>query len=302
MPPGESPAVFIHEDTDAAQYPLSPQKPRHHTARAIATATVVAIAEHSLDKLLTRDQLAYAVTAIENEDPEWVFSLFTNPDIQAIPTDHLPALFSHLRPMEVKAGQVLFRQGEPADYYYIIRRGRARASISNPIGGTAATVAELGVGDSFGGSSLLSGERHSATVSMLSDGLLMLLCPHDFNTLIKPPMVHRVAIDDFGTGYSSMGYLKLLPVHVIKIDRCFIQRLPNDSDDAAIVRAIIAMARQLHLEVTVEGVETQAQADFLKAEGSHRWQGHYYSQPLPAPEITPLLGRLFEANLAGSAV
>lgn len=190
----ESTAVFIYEDTDPAQHPLSPHKPRCHTAKAISFTVALAIDDHLLDKLLTHDQLAYEVTAIENEEPEWVFSLFINPDIQKIPSAHLPALFSHLRPLRVKAGQTIFRQGEPADYYYIIRQGRAR--VSRQIKGSAAAVAELGVGESFGGSSLLSGEPHSSTISMLSDGLLMLLSPSDFNTLIRPPMVHLIGAEE----------------------------------------------------------------------------------------------------------
>lgn len=192
----ESPVVFIYEDTDAAQYPLSPQKPHCCTARAMSITVVLSIDDHLLDKLLTHDQLAYEVTAIENEDPEWVFSLFTNPDIQKIPSAHLPALFGKLRPMQVKAGQIIFRRGDPADYYYLIRRGRAWVSRSSEPGGTSATVAEIGVGEGFGGASLLSGERHGSTITMLTDGLLMLLSPSDFNALIRPPMVHRVGAEE----------------------------------------------------------------------------------------------------------
>ena len=97
------------------------------------------------------------------------------------------------------------------------------------------------------------------------------------------------SIDDFGTGYSSLSYLKLLPVHNLKIDRSFVRDIDSDSNDAVIVETIIGMATHLGLEVIAEGVENLAHLDFLKAHGCHRYQGYYFSRPLPADEVTQLL-------------
>lgn len=91
-----------------------------------------------------------------------------------------------------------------------------------------------------------------------------------------------IAIDDFGTGHSSLSSLKSLPIDQLKIDKSFIQNIPNDKDDMAIVKAIIVLAHSLKLDLIAEGVETIEQKDFLVEAGCHNIQGFYYSKPLPA--------------------
>ncbi len=99
----------------------------------------------------------------------------------------------------------------------------------------------------------------------------------------------RVAMDDFGTGYSSLAYLKKLPIHVLKIDRAFVREMDRNPEDRTIVKAILAMAQTLNIEVVAEGVERVEQRDLLKAFGCRLAQGFFFSRPVPAAEFTELL-------------
>ncbi len=106
----------------------------------------------------------------------------------------------------------------------------------------------------------------------------------------------RIAIDDFGTGYSSLNYLKTFPVDRIKIDRSFISDIRHAGDDSIIISSIIAMAGKLGLEVLAEGVETDAQKDFLLANDACAMQGYLFSRPLDVRRLTLLLQALRQGD------
>jgi diguanylate cyclase (GGDEF)-like protein len=98
-----------------------------------------------------------------------------------------------------------------------------------------------------------------------------------------------LAIDDFGTGYSSLAQLKRFPIDTLKIDRSFIRDIPDDAEDKAITEAIIAMGRSLNLTIVAEGVETEAQAAFLREHACDEMQGYYFSKPIVAEDLATML-------------
>lgn len=104
----------------------------------------------------------------------------------------------------------------------------------------------------------------------------------------------RFAIDDFGTGYSSLHYLQQLPLDQLKIDQSFVRGLPDDSNSLAIIRAIIAMANSLELEVIAEGVETEAQRAILLSNGCHQYQGYLFARPGQASQVEALVSEAAE--------
>ena len=99
----------------------------------------------------------------------------------------------------------------------------------------------------------------------------------------------RLALDNFGTGYSSLAQIRHFPIDTLKVDRSFIRNLPQDSKDKAITEAIIAMGKTLSLTVVAEGVETQAQEDFLREHICDEMQGFYFSKPIAPDKFADLL-------------
>lgn len=107
-----------------------------------------------------------------------------------------------------------------------------------------------------------------------------------------------LSIDDFGTGYSNLSYLKRFPIDTLKVDRSLIHDVPDDPDDAAIAQAIIALGRVIGVHVIAEGIETEAQASFLRSIGCDQGQGYLFSRPVEAAECARLLRAQAEKSVA----
>ena len=124
----------------------------------------------------------------------------------------------------------------------------------------------------------------------MTESLLMKQAEGAISTLdaLKKAGVH-LAIDDFGTGYSSLAYLKQFPIDRLKIDRAFVDNVDSDHGNAAIAKAVIAMAKSLNMVVTAEGVESESELNFLHGHQCDEAQGFLLSRPMPPQELTDVL-------------
>ncbi|MCU7801206.1 MAG: GGDEF domain-containing phosphodiesterase [gamma proteobacterium symbiont of Lucinoma myriamae] len=120
----------------------------------------------------------------------------------------------------------------------------------------------------------------------LTESALMTNTQESINKLIHLKSLGiKLSIDDFGTGYSSMSYLKQLPIDTLKIDKSFIDGIPDDQNNTVITKAIIELAHQFNLETIAEGVEYKHQLDFLKTTSCHYIQGYYFYKPMKADDF-----------------
>jgi EAL domain-containing protein (putative c-di-GMP-specific phosphodiesterase class I) len=108
----------------------------------------------------------------------------------------------------------------------------------------------------------------------------------------------KLALDDFGTGYSSLNYLRRYPVHTVKLDRSFLDEVPQNDSAGALVESVITMAHTLGKRVTAEGVESGAQLEFLRSRGCEAAQGFYLARPMSATALTEIL----ESRRPGSEI
>jgi EAL domain-containing protein (putative c-di-GMP-specific phosphodiesterase class I) len=135
----------------------------------------------------------------------------------------------------------------------------------------------------------------------ISEAVLMRDDPRVFDRLeaLKALGV-RLAIDDFGTGYASLSYLKRLPVDCLKIDRSLVKGVGYETEDTAIIRAVVSLAHSLGITVTAEGIETQDQLTQLREVGCDQGQGYLFARPVSADRVPELLASLAAGERNGS--
>ena len=180
--------------SEKARYALAHLKPRQFTGIAHTDVTVARLDSAVLDRLLTFDQATGCeVTEFDgNQDTEWMWRMLTDKAFNIFPPANINSMFTRMEQIEARAGQAIIRQGDPGDYYYIIKSGRATVTRKSDTG-KVSLLTELGETQTFGEDALLSGAPRNATVIMKTEGVLMRLAKKDFDELLKAPVVKWVS-------------------------------------------------------------------------------------------------------------
>ncbi|MBS0366598.1 MAG: cyclic nucleotide-binding domain-containing protein [Proteobacteria bacterium] len=198
---GPQSGEVLQGGTPAAQNPLDPNVPRRVTARAVDDVTCVSIDSDLLDVMITWDQTgSYEVEELQAQlaragSEDWMTTLLQTNAFHRIPPANIQAIFQRLQRVPCKAGETVIKQGDEGDYFYIIVQGRCTVARETPLNREGIKLAELGVGDSFGEEALIAESKRNATVSMLTDGVLMRLKKQDFRELMNEPILQWVSTE-----------------------------------------------------------------------------------------------------------
>jgi len=198
----------IQGGSETARHPVAQLQPRQYSARARTNCKIIQIQRKLLDQLLALDQSGgYEVAELEEEDEDggdWMSRLLQSELFQKIPTVNIQKIFLHVEKVEAEEGEVIVRQGDDGDYYYFVAEGRCAVTRKSDDSGREIKLAELRAGDSFGEEALIRETKRNATITMLSDGVLMRLTKDDFAALIKKPLLRMVTYAQ-GCGMIKLG-------------------------------------------------------------------------------------------------
>ena len=198
---GESSVAVVRAGTVEARNPLTPGVPRRFSARAATDIEFLSIDSDLLDVLLTWDQTGkYEVEELNSDNPsastDWMTTLLQTKAFHRIPPSNLQAIFMRMTSINTRAGEVVVKQGDEGDYFYVLTAGRCSVTRESPLNREGIRLAELGPGDTFGEEALISQSKRNATVAMLTDGSLMRLNKQDFDTLLNEPMLSEISYQD----------------------------------------------------------------------------------------------------------
>ena len=193
---GTDTVTSIIGGSEDARNPLIPKLPRQFSAVATTPTDYISIDSDLLDVMLTWDQTGtYEVSELRGEEQEtddWMTTLLQTKAFHKIPPANIQAIFMRLQQVNHRAGDVIIKQGDDGDYFYIITRGSCIVTRETPLNKEGIRLAELEVGDTFGEEALISETKRNATVYMETDGSLMRLGKEDFHTLLNEPMLEWV--------------------------------------------------------------------------------------------------------------
>ncbi|HET7756128.1 MAG TPA: cyclic nucleotide-binding domain-containing protein [Steroidobacteraceae bacterium] len=188
----------IRGGTPEARNPVYPQLPRKVRARAAGDVSYLSIDSDLLDVMITWDQTGtYEVGELQTQlqnvgSDDWMTTLLQTKAFHRIPPANIQAIFQRLQRVPCRAGEVIIKQGAEGDYFYIIVSGKCAVSRETPLRREVIKLAELGVGDTFGEEALIAEAKRNATVTMLTDGVLMRLNKQDFRELMNEPLLQWV--------------------------------------------------------------------------------------------------------------
>ena len=194
------PILILKGGSPEAKNPIGPSSPRRYSAR-VASDTVQFLSMDSdlLDMMLTWDQTGtYVVDELHHSDEElpasddWMTTLLQSKAFHRIPPANIQAIFMRMQRAEYQAGDVIIKQGDEGDFFYVIVKGTCLVTRETPLSKEGIKLAELNMGDTFGEEALISDAKRNATVSMLTPGTLMRLAKEDFRTLLNEPMLDWV--------------------------------------------------------------------------------------------------------------
>jgi CRP-like cAMP-binding protein len=191
---GERTVAMIRGGTAEAKSPLAPKLPRRVTARAVDTIEYLAVDADLLDMMITWDQTGtYEVGELQahfgnSGGDDWMTTLLQTKAFHRIPPANIQAIFMRMQRVACRAGEVIIRQGSEGDYFYAIVSGKCAVNRETPLNQEGIRLAELSVGETFGEEALISESKRNATVTMLTDGVLMRLSKEDFRELMNEPL------------------------------------------------------------------------------------------------------------------
>ncbi len=241
----------IQSTSDRAKYALAQLQPRQFSVKAKTEIKVLLIERKNLDQLMLLAQestlnpaLSGGGTVIEvdevdgvDDDTDWMTMMLQSELFSRIPTANIHQLFALLEPIEFKAGDVVIKQGDPGEHYYIISEGRCAVSRKPSPQSKDIKLAELKVGDSFGEEALISESTRNATITMLTNGVLMQLAKDTFVELVKNPTLQSLKFDE-AEALVNEGSAKWLDV-----------RFPNEHKESSIEGSINYPLNSLRLQI-----------------------------------------------------
>lgn len=197
---GESSSIA--SGTPAGRHPLANFQPRRHTAVAKSPCKITRIDSDLLDILMTWDQMSgIEVDEIQADDDDengagdWMTRILQSKAFLQVPPGNIQAMFMRIQEVAVRAGDVIIKQGDDGDYYYVVKSGECKVTRTSKTG-SELTLATLKHGDAFGEEALLSDAKRNANIVMATDGMLMRLSKEDFNELLKEPMLTWVTREE----------------------------------------------------------------------------------------------------------